>query len=443
MDMGLGKTAVVLSALRHYLTEDTTTRHILVIAPKRVAEHTWPDEIRKWSEFSGLKYTIIAGERKDWPSLLKQTIHRSHIHLVGAHSVQQLVEIAKTTFPVREAWPWDTVVIDESSQFKSHKSLRYKSLKSRLPFISKLILMTGTPVPNGFMDLWSQMYLLDQGERLERSIARFETIYFTKNPFYVWSKPELRPDAQRQITEKIKDITISMEARDYLDLEPMQYRSISVQPSPQLQKQYKKMKEDLVVELQGGHSADFLGQTIRSIAAPTAAAAANKMLQMCGGFIYDEIRQTYQVDEGKAEALDQLLEEAQGQYKNVLLFYTYKAEEEYILKKYADRGATSIQEPDAIARWNAGEVPILVLHPASGGHGLNLQDGGHTVVWYNMTYNLEHWLQGNKRVHRMGQTKPVVVYALTMEGMLDSHIFSQVLTEKADRQQALIDALKD
>jgi SNF2 family DNA or RNA helicase len=309
-----------------------------------------------------------------------------------------------------------------------------------MPFINRVIAMTGTPVPNGYMDLWAQIKLLDQGQRLERTITRFEQMYFTKNPFFVWAKPTLRPGAAQIIQQKISDISISMESKDYLNLEPIQYRNILIKSSQQLLKQYKTMKEDLVIQIQGGPSTALLEQTIT---AQSAAAAANKLLQLCGGFIYDENRQTYAADESKAEVLDELLEEAQANGKNVLLFYTYKAEEEYILKKYAHQGAASIQEPDAIKRWNAGEIPLLVLHPASGGHGLNLQDGGHTVIWYNMTYNLEHWLQGNKRVHRMGQTRPVVVYALTMEGMLDSHIYNSVLAEKNSLQQALIDALKN
>lgn len=437
MDMGLGKTAVVLSALRHFLTEDTDTRQILVIAPKRVSEVTWPDEIGKWEQFRSLTYTVIAGPATGWPDLIKA---KTHLHLVGAHNVQRLVNAAAALRPTRDPWPWDTVVIDESSQFKSHKSNRYKSLFTRMPFINRVIAMTGTPVPNGYMDLWAQIKLLDQGQRLERTITRFEQMYFTKNPFFVWAKPTLRPGAAQIIQQKISDISISMESKDYLNLEPIQYRNILIKSSQQLLKQYKTMKEDLVIQIQGGPSTALLEQTIT---AQSAAAAANKLLQLCGGFIYDENRQTYAADESKAEVLDELLEEAQANGKNVLLFYTYKAEEEYILKKYAHQGAASIQEPDAIKRWNAGEIPLLVLHPASGGHGLNLQDGGHTVIWYNMTYNLEHWLQGNKRVHRMGQTRPVVVYALTMEGMLDSHIYNSVLAEKNSLQQALIDALKN
>jgi SNF2 family DNA or RNA helicase len=334
------------------------------------------------------------------------------------------------------------VIIDESSLFKNPSTTRFKSLYSRVPYIQRILLMTGTPIPNGFLDLFSQIKLVDGGQRLGRSLHAFTTTYFNRNPFFQFAKPTLRPEAAPIITSKIATCSTSLRQADYLDLEPIQYNRVSIDPSPTLRKHYKSMKETLITQINGGSSTLLLSaslQHLTTISAQSAAAAANKLLQFCGGFAYDQDLTSHLLDDAKLQTLDELLLTAEADNKNVLLFYTYAQERDAILKRYPS--SMSISDNDAIRKWNSNQVPLLVLHPASGGHGLNLQDGGHTVVWYNMTYNLEHWLQGNKRVHRMGQTRPVTVYSLTYRDFLDDYIYSQVLTQKGSTQQALVDAL--
>jgi hypothetical protein len=331
--------------------------------------------------------------------------------------------------------------------FKSRSSQRFKALNAMRHFISRIIIMTGTPSPNGYLDLWSQAFLLDKGERLFSSITRYRDTYFNANPYIPYATPTLKPQAAPLINRKLSDIAISMEQKDYLDLEPIQYRPTTFTPSPTLLKHYDDMRKNMVLNLQGGSSTDWLSTTVHSISAATVAAASNKLLQLTSGVVYDDDKQPRTLCTSKQEAFDDIAQTAFGNHRNMLVFYSFIHERDHILRTYPNEAhlidePTEPGQPSIIERWNAGQIPMLVMHPASGGHGLNLQDGGNTVVWYSMTYNLEHWLQGNKRVHRMGQTKPVVVYVLLTQDLIDNHVYNNALTAKRDNQQALIDALK-
>jgi hypothetical protein len=419
LDMGLGKTAVVLSAIANLLADDPSTGRILIVGPKRVIEQTWPDELAKWSDFQHIKYSVIAGSAKQ----RKEAAIRKdvHLHLVSRDNLAWLIKEGLFHF--------GTVVIDELSSFKNPTSQRFKALKAVLPRVSRVIGMTGTPAPKGLQDLWSQVYLLDSGFRLGKTISAYRQKYFDMS---LWgSFPEYKPKtgAQDQIMESIKDICMSMTQEDYLrlpDLVPVQH--VLKVPSD-LQKTYKDFKEEMVLTLQ---------KEGEYITASNAGVLAGKLLQFCGGNIYGEEREVYNMHTVKIDALEQLYEEANG--NPLLVYYAYVHEKNQIMSRFPE--AIDIKSPGAIDKWNAGEVPMMVAHPASAGHGLNLQHGGNTVVWYNMTYDLELYQQACKRLHRMGQTKPVILHHLLMEGGIDYYVLNEVLTRKASLAATIAKELK-
>jgi SNF2 family DNA or RNA helicase len=416
LDMGLGKTATVLSAILHLLTETTELQSILIVGPKRVVEQTWPDELEKWEQFAPLQYSVIAGT----PAQRQAAIKRSaHIYLVSRDNLAWLM--------LQPHPQYDMLVLDELSSFKNSQSKRFKALKFKAKAFRRVVGLTGTPAPNGLMDLWSQIYLLDGGKRLGPNISTYRATYFNSFSYGAFPEYTPRPEAQRIITESISDICISMTAKDYLDLPDLIPIEHKIHPTTIVEGLYSRLKKDLVLSIQDS-----------TITAVNAAVLAGKLLQFCGGTVYAEDKTPTQIHELKLDALEEIIEAQLG--ASTLVYYAYQTERDAILQRFGKK-VTEVRSEGSIEKWNNHDVPILLAHPASAGHGLNLQHGGNTIVWYNLTYDLELYLQANKRLHRMGQTKPVTIHHLTLNNCIDSQILNTVLKQKGRLQDALTEAL--
>jgi SNF2 family DNA or RNA helicase len=444
LDMGLGKTAIVLSALYDLLTEGDPTlpQHPLVIGPKRVIENTWPQEIEKWSPLSSLTYQVIAGT----PQERKQAVATpAHIHLVSRDNIEWLTHAA-------DPWPFDLIVIDELTSFKNPSSKRFKALRRILPLISTVWGLTGTPIPNGFEDLWAQIYLLDRGASLGHSVTNYRATYFDASPYTPFPSYKLKPTSEVVITNKIKPFTLSLASGDANVLLP-EYNEvhIDIPPTPEIRRAYDTLRRDMALDIPGDD-----GNKI-TLMARHQAALTSKLLQFSSGRVYtyrDPDRPTAppiveapHIHELKLQHLDRILDDAADLEEQVLIFYQFKHELEALLHRYPKaRTFTGDTLKDAITidSWSRrnGQCPILVVHPASAGHGLNLQNGGHIAVWTTPTYDLELWQQANKRLHRPGQLHTVTTYILTLQGCLDSTVYSTVLQQKASLQQTLLDELR-
>ena len=345
------------------------------------------------------------------------------IYITNREQVKWLVDFYRTD------WPFDTVVIDESSSFKDASTQRFKALKKVSTKIKRLIELTGTPAPNNLMNLWPQIYLMDQGERLGKTVSQFRERYFypgSKNGHIVYEWI-LKPEAEKQIYEKLDDICVSMKAKDYLKLPPRTDNVIEVEMSAAEQKQYRSMEKDFILELPES-----------DVVAVNAAVLANKLLQMANGCIYDENKVPQLLHDQKLDALERIIEDSQGQ--PILVFYNYKHDRDRILAKFKEAKDLNIQEGD-VDKWNRGELPILLAHPQSAGHGLNLQYGGHLIVWFGLSWSLEYYQQANARLDRQGQTEPVIVHHLVTKGTMDERVL-QVLSKKEKGQNDLLRALK-
>lgn len=413
IDMGLGKTIITLTALQE-LFDDFAIHKVLVIAPKKVAENTWPDEIRKWDHLN-LTWSLISGNEKE--RLIALSI-KADIYIIGVDNLLWLLELK---------FSFDTVVIDELSKFKSNKAKRFKALRKERPKIKRLIGLTGTPTPNGLMDLWSEIYLLDRGKRLGKTLGGFRNRFFDpdkRNQQIIFSyKP--KPEAEQVIHKLVKDICISMTTEDYLEL-PEKIEIIkNINLPDNIQKLYIDFEEEQVMGLDD------------EINAVNGGVLVNKLLQFTGGAIYDDEKNVHEIHQEKLDMLDEIIEEANNE--SVLIFYNYKHELTRIREKYPQ--AKVLKTSADIVSWNKGEIKILVAHPGSAGHGLNLQSGGRNIIWYGPTYNLEHWLQAIKRLHRLGQTKPVKIYILICQNTIDEDIFRRI-QGKIATQDNLIEAVK-
>lgn len=418
LDMGLGKTVTTLTAIEELKNDYMDIKKVLVIAPKRVAEDTWPEEHRKWDHLSSLKIVKIMGTQGERLKALSQP---GDVYIITRDNIAWLVNTVKRN------WDFDTVVIDELSSFKSNQSQRFKKLKLVRPFIKRIIGLTGTPAPNGYEDLWSQVYLLDRGARLGKTITEYR-----RNYFYTFTRPgyneyKLRPGAKEEIDQKISDICISMKARDYLSQEEPLYIDRTVKLSDKEYKLYKTMERDAVLEF--GED-DY-------ISALNAATVTNKLLQLANGAIYDEAQNYRVIHDKKLEALEELIEEA-GE-EPVFVFYSFVSDKERILQKFKD--ARVLETEKDIKDWNAGKIKLMIAHPASAGHGLNLQDGGSIIIWFGLPWSLELYLQANARLWRQGQKQTVRIYHLLTEGTMDNRVL-QVLKGKNIRQEELLANLK-
>lgn len=423
MEMGLGKSVSTLTAIRQLMDDYLEVRKVLVIAPKRVAETTWSDEIDKWEHLGGLRVSKILGTEKQRASALKMD---ADIYLINRENVVWLV--AK----LQGYWPFDMLVIDEMSSFKSAKSARFKALRLVRPKISRVVGLTGTPAPNGLIDLWSQIYLLDLGERLGKTITGYRTKYFHpgRSNGQVVFDYKLNNGSEEAIYKQIGDICISMKAEDYLQLPDRIDRTVEIHFTEKVMEKYLEFEKQQVLAME-----DIEGD----ISAVNAAALSNKLLQYANGAIYDSERNVHEIHSEKLEALEEIVEAANGQ--PVLVFFSFRHDVSRImvvLRKYHPK---EIGGPEDIAAWNAGKISVLLAHPAGAGHGLNLQVGGHIIVWFGLPWSSELYLQANARLYRQGQGKPVIIHQLIAKGTMDEDVV-QSLTNKVDKQDALMRAVK-
>lgn len=394
-----------------------------MIAPKKVAEATWQTEARKWDQFRHLRFSTVLGGAQRRVRALNTP---ADIYVINRDNVCWLVDY------YRNGWPFDMVVIDEATSFKSQSSKRWKALKSVRPHIRRIVELTGTPAPQGLIDLWPQIYLLDQGQRLGKTVGGFRERYFSpdkRNATTVFTyKP--KDGAKAAIQSLIGDICISMRAEDYIDLPECVSDVIPVALDPAAAKAYRQMERDALLELDE-----------RVIDAGTAAVLANKLLQLCNGAVYDNARQTAEIHRCKIEAFTELLEALKGE--NVLCFYNFKHDRERLLQALPgpNTKVRVYQGPQDEKDWNDGKINVLLAHPASCAYGLNLQRGGRHVVWFGLNWSLELYQQANKRLHRQGQTRPVMIHHLVVQGGMDEDVM-EVLESKAGTQEGLMNALK-
>lgn len=418
LDMGLGKTVISLSALAELLHNRFESKKVLVIAPLRVAEDTWGREIDKWEHLNYLTISKVLGTQKQRLEALES---QADIHIINRENVVWLVDHFKSK------WPFDTVIIDELSSFKSATSKRFKALRKVRPFIKRIVGLTGTPAPNTLIDLWPQLYLLDQGERLGKTLTGYRNTYFLpdkRNQHIVYSY-KLREMGEESIYEKIGDICYSMKAEDYLELPERIDVTVPVKLSEKARKQYQELEKHLILEL-----------SETDIVANNAAALCNKLLQLSNGAIYDEDKNVTELHDSKLEALEDIIENNEG--KPILVFYAFKHDRDRIHKRIKARDLKTSEDIEA---WNKGEVPVMITHPASSGHGLNLQAGGNIIVWFGLTWSLELYQQANARLYRQGQKNNVIIHHLVTEGTVDEDVL-EALKRKDDNQETLLKALK-
>ena len=418
LDMGLGKTVITLTAIKE-LIEDFAVSKVLVIAPKRVAEDTWTREHEKWDHLSGLTVSRVLGTPQQRARALSR---EADVYVISRDLVQWIVQV------YGKLWPFDMVVIDELSSFKNPQAKRFRALRQVLPYIERVVGLTGTPSPNGLMDLWAEVYLLDRGERLGRTLGWFREKWFkpaVQNGYVVYKWAALR-GAEEEIRKRISDICVSMSAADYLELPDRIDREVPVRLSESEFLQYRKMEQEQLLQVQD-----------ETVAALNAAAVMSKLLQIANGRAHTDEHGVVRIHDAKAEALAEIVDVSDSP---VLVFYSFRHDLEAIREKIPE--AKVLEGPETIAAWNRGEIPVLLAHPASVGYGLNLQDGGHVIVWYGLTWSLELYQQANARLHRQGQTRPVIVHHLIAEGTVDEQVM-KALKQKDTSQAALLAALKE
>lgn len=417
LDMGLGKTVISLTAMADLLFDSFEVHKILVIGPLRVARDSWPMEVAKWEHLKHLTYAVAIGTPAERRAALERN---ADITIINRENVDWLVESGYFDF--------DMVVIDELSSFKNHTVKRFKALQKVRPKVNRIVGLTGTPSSNGLMDLWSEFRLLDMGARLGKFITRYREAFFMpdkRNSQMVFSyKP--RPDAEEEIYRRISDITISMKCTDHLNMPELISSQCEVVLSDDERKQYEKLKSELVLTLSAGE-----------ITVSNAASLTNKLSQLSNGAIYDDDRNIVEFHKRKLDALEDIIESANG--NPILVAYWFKHDLERIRKRFKVREIKSSQD---IIDWNAGKIPVAMIHPASAGHGLNLQSGGSTLVWFGLTWSLELYQQTNARLWRQGQTSgTVVIQHIITKGTIDERILT-ALNKKELTQNALIDAVK-
>ena len=419
LDMGLGKTVVTLTAINEMCRDTFLVSKVLVIAPLRVARDTWPAEIEKWNHLKGLTYAVAVGTEAERRAALLQN---ASVYIINRENLCWLIEGSGLPFD------FDMVVIDELSSFKSHRAKRFKSLLKARPRIKRIVGLTGTPSTNGLMDLWAEFRILDLGKRLGRYITHYRQNYFIpdkRNGMVVFSYKPL-PGAEEAIYKQIDDITISMKAEDYLDMPDCIYNEVKVKLDKKERKVYNTLKKEMVVSI-GADEVD----------ASNAAVLSNKLSQLANGAIYSDDKKVISIHDRKLDALEDLIEAANG--KPVLVAYWFKHDFERIKKRFDVREIKSSKD---IVDWNNGQIPVAVIHPASAGHGLNLQAGGSTLIWYGITWSLELYQQTNARLWRQGQkSEAVIIHHIIAEKTVDEQIMA-ALNRKDKTQSALIDAVR-
>ena len=418
LEMGLGKSVISLSAINELMLDYFDVSRTLVIAPLRVANSTWPDEIKKWDHLKDLCYSVVIGSEKERLDALKKP---AHIYLINRENVDWLITKSGIS------WKFDMVVIDELSSFKSYQAKRFKSLLKVRPKLKRIVGLTGTPSSNGLMDLWAEFRLLDMGERLGRYITYYRQNFFVpdkRNQQMIFSyKP--KDGAEKKIYSLISDITISMKSKDFLKMPECVMNEVIVTLSDKEQKLYDSLKQDMVLSLEENE-----------IDAINAAALSNKLLQMSNGAVYNDDKESMHIHDRKLDALEDLIEGTNG--KPVLVAYWFKHDLEKIKDRFDVREIKSAKD---ISDWNEGKIPVALIHPASAGHGLNLQAGGSTLIWFGLTWSLELYQQTNARLYRQGQDSTVVIHHILTKGTIDEDVM-KALKAKEKIQDALIDSVK-
>lgn len=424
LDMGLGKTVTTLTALDELLNDtfDITSGKILVIAPLRVAEHTWSTECRKWDHLKRLKISRVIGSEKQRLRALKE---KADIYVINRENLVWLVDA------LGKSWQFDTVIVDELSSFKNSKSKRFRALKKVTPLFDRFIGLTGTPAPRSLLDLWPQLYLMDRGQRLGKTYTSYKDRYFTPgwHNGYVVYEWNLRPGAEEQIQEAIKDICMSLKAEDWLKLPERVNVMHELELGEGLMRQYRKFEREKLIEL----------ESEEALIASNAGVLAGKLTQFTSGAIYKEDKTYLSVHDVKLAALEDLVEASNGQ--PILIFYNFQHDKARIKDRLKAYDVREIKSEADVEDWNDGKIEILLAHPAAMGHGLNMQEGGHIIIWFSLTWDLELYQQANARLHRQGQKKSVLIHHLIAKGTIDEDIIKK-LTDKAAQQDDLIEAVK-
>jgi SNF2 family DNA or RNA helicase len=422
LEMGLGKTVSTLTAIDQLLNDYMDVTKVLVIAPKRVAEDTWTTEAGKWDHLRHLRISLVLGSERNRIEALRE---KADIYVINRENVAWLVSHYSSAFP------FDMVVIDELSSFKSAKAIRFKALRMIRPKIKRVVGLTGTPAPNSLIDLWPQLYLLDQGERLGKTITGYRQQYFTegrRNGHVVYDY-KLRSNGEQAIYDKIGDICISMKAKDYLSLPGRIDRDVKIKLPDPVMKKYLEFEKECVLAL----------EDLDDITAVNAAGLTNKLLQFANGAVYNDEKAWHEVHKQKLEALEEVIEEANGQ--PVLCFYSYRHDLERIQKTFKTLKPVELKSSADIRNWNNRGIRLLIAHPASAGHGLNLQMGGNILSWFGLPWSLELYLQAVARLDRQGQMSVVINNRLLVEGTMDEDVL-KALDEKCHGQDVLMDAVK-
>ena len=419
LDMGLGKTSITLTAINNLLFDSFEIHKVLVVAPLRVARDTWSSEIEKWEHLKNLRYSVVIGTAQERISVLSTP---ADIYIINRENIQWLVEESGLPFD------FDMAVIDELSSFKNHQSKRFRAFMKSRPKLKRIVGLTGTPAGNGLMDLFAEFKLLDMGERLGRLIGQYRNAYFQpdkRNGMVIYSYKPL-PNAERQIYDKISDITISMKAVDHLKMPELISSEYTVRLSEKEKEKYDRLKKDLILATEDNE-----------VTAANAASLSNKLSQMANGAVYSDDESVMEIHDRKLDALEDIIESMNG--KPLLVAYWFKHDLERIRKRFEIR---EIKSSEDISDWNSGKIPVALVHPASAGHGLNLQNGGSTVVWFGLTWSLELYQQTNARLWRQGQTADtVVIQHIIAKGTIDEQIMKALKT-KDTTQAALITAVK-
>jgi len=426
LEMGLGKTVSTLTHIERLIYQELEASKVLVVAPKRVAESVWDAEISKWAHLKHLKVSKIIGSDKERRKALAA---KADIYTIGRDNIAWLCGLYGGSM-----LPFDMLVIDELSSFKNPKSVRFKALRSVQPSFKRVIGLTGTPTPNGLIDLWSQIYLLDRGQRLGKFVSHFREDYFhaTKKNGHITYAYGLNKDAEERIYNKIGDICMSMKAKDYLELPGRIDNIIKIVLPKDVQDQYDAFEREKVLEI-------FALEDDKEISAVNAAALSNKLLQFANGAVYDSVKGYHIVHDLKIEAVKDIIEDANG--KSVLIAWTYKSDEARLLEALKKYKPKALKTDKDINDWNEGKTQVMLMHPASGGHGLNLQSGGHIIVWFGQTWSLELEQQFNARLDRQGQKEVVIINKLVASKTIDEDVIA-AQEGKAASQDGLMEAVK-
>lgn len=416
LDMGLGKTVITLTAMWELLYDSFEVGRILVIAPLRVAKDTWPKEIAKWEHLQLMTFSVVVGTEKERRAAL---VRKASVYIINRENVSWLID--------NHLFRFDMIVIDELSSFKSPQAKRFKALKKVRGSVKRIIGLTGTPAPNGLIDLWSQIFLLDGGERLGRFVTAYRERYFlpdkrSRDVVYTY---KLRNGSEEAIYDRVSDICVSMKAADHLKMPELVVTDVEVEMDLNEQKMYEQLKADLILPMIDG-----------DIDAKSAVGLSGKLLQMANGAVYDENGKVQHIHDRKLDALEDMIEAANG--RPVLVAYWFQHDRERLLKRFK---ATAIDTSDNITAWNKGEIPIGIIHPASAGHGLNLQEGGCRLIWFGLTWSLELYQQCNARLYRQGQKFTVTIQHLVTKGTIDEDVL-RALRAKNCSQESLLQAVK-